>query len=408
MNRKQLVVILVVALVLGGTGLYLQKRRAASFSRTEKSAEGRLLGEFPVNDVEQLTLRGSSNQVNLVKGEAWTVRERNDYPANAGEIGTFVRKLWDLHAAQSQKIGASQLGRLELLDPKESATNAATVVELKSKDGKIIRSIRLGKESMRTGGDDSFGGGGWPNGRWLYLPEDPGMAFLVSEPFSTAQARPESWLSKDFFRVEKPKSIEVSFPEATNSWKVARETETGEWSLVGAGPEEKLDSAKTSGFSYALSSPSFDDVLPGNALAADGTNSPVSINISTFEGFNYAIHAGARTNDDYLMTLGVTAQLPTDREKAADEKPEDATRLDKEFKEKQDKLAEKLKQEQKTANWTYLVSSWTLDSLMKKRSELLAAKPESTPEGQGTGTAGEGSATPALEDPPLPAIHEAP
>src|SRR6266567_1878496 len=142
MNRKQLLIILLVGIVLGGIGLYLNKKKSASFERTEKISTGKLLGDFPVNDVAQMTIRQYTNEVNLAKADAWSVKERGNYPANAGEIIEFARKLWDL------------------------------------------RSALLGKKSMRGGGDDAFGGGGWPNGRWVYLPDKRGTAYLVSETFN--------------------------------------------------------------------------------------------------------------------------------------------------------------------------------------------------------------------------------
>src|ERR1035437_1474967 len=86
---------------------------------------------------------------------------------------------------------------------------------------------------------------------------------VISDPLSTAEAKPEPWLNKDFFKVEKNRSIAVAFPAATNSWKVSRESETNtDWKLADAKPDEQLDSSKTSGFSYALSSPAVADVLP--------------------------------------------------------------------------------------------------------------------------------------------------
>ena len=89
MNRKQLLIILVVGIVLGGIGLYLNKQKSASFERTEKISTGKLLGDFPVNDVAQITIRQYTNEVNLAKAEAWSVKERGNYPANAGEIIEF-------------------------------------------------------------------------------------------------------------------------------------------------------------------------------------------------------------------------------------------------------------------------------------------------------------------------------
>jgi hypothetical protein len=48
--------------------------------------------------------------------------------------------------------------------------------------------------------------------------------------------------------------------------------------------------------------------------------------------------------------------------------------LDKEFKEKLTKREEQLKAEQALGKWTFTVSKWTVDPILKKRSELLADK----------------------------------
>jgi hypothetical protein len=377
MNRKQLILILLAGAVLGGIGFYLTRKKSESFERTDKLSTDKLLGDFPVNDVTLVTLRQYTNELNLVKGENWTVRERGDYAANSGDITAFARKLWDLRSAQSQKIGESQLGRMELLPPDKGGTNSATVVELKGKDGKAIRTVLLGKKSTRGGGGgDPFGGGGWPNGRWIYLPDKPGTAYLVSETFSEIEPKADRWLAKDFFKVEKIRAAAVTFPVETNSWKLTRETETGEWKLADAKPEEKLDTAKTSSISYALSSPSFTDVLIGAAPEQTGLGKPTVIALETFDDFKYTLNVGTKTNDNYAVTVSVAAELPKERTPGTDEKPEDKERLDKEFKEKQQKLKEKLDQEKKIAKWTYLVSSWTVDSLLKERSHFMAEKKE--------------------------------
>jgi hypothetical protein len=383
MNRKQLLIVLVIGVVLGGIGLYLNQQKAASYQSNSKLATDKLLGDFPINDVAQISIRQSGNEVNLMKAEVWGVKEREGYPANASEIIELARKLWDLRSAQSQKIGESQLGRMELLPPDKGGTNSGTLVELKGKDGKVIRSILLGKKSLRAGGDDGMGGGGFPNGRWVYVADKPGTTFLVSEAFSEIEPKPEHWLSKDFFKVEKAKSIAVTFQEATNSWKLDRETESGEWKLVDAKPEEKLDPAKTSSFSYALASPSFADVAIGASPAQTGLDKPTTAVLETFDHFTYTLQLGGKTNDNVYLTVTVAADFPKERPPGKDEKPEDKDKLDKEFKEQQKKLEEKLAAEKKLGRSTYLVSSGTVDSLLKERSQLMAEKKEEAkPEGQ--------------------------
>ena len=55
---------------------------------------------------------------------------------------------------------------------------------------------------------------------------------------------------------------------------------------------------------------------------------------------------------------------------------EDKARLDKEFKETQKKVEDKLSQEKSYEKWVYLVSNWTVDSLLKERAQLLVEKKE--------------------------------
>ena len=76
------------------------------------------------------------------------------------------------------------------------------------------------------------------------------------------------------------------------------------------------------------------------------------------------------------MMVAVAAQIASERAPGKDEKAEDKDKLDKEFKEKQKKLEEKLAQEKTFENWVYFVSSWTVDSLLKERAQLLVEKKE--------------------------------
>lgn len=399
MNRNQLLIVLVIGLVLGSIGLYVNKQKTASYQSTARTDSDRLLGDFPVNDVTHVTIRQGDHEVNLVKGDSWTVKERGDYPASSGDIIELGRKLWDLRSAQSQKIGESQLGRMELLPPGKGGTNSATQVELKGKDGKIIRTVLLGKKSLRSGGDDQFGGGGFPNGRWIYLPDKPGTTYLVTETFAEIEPKGERWLNKDFFKVEKAKSIAVTFPEATNSWKLTRETESGEWKLADAKPEEHLDAAKTSSFNYALSSPAFTDVVIGVTPEQSGLDKPTTVALETFDHFTYTIQTGAKTNENVYLTVAVAAALPKERPPGTDEKPEDKARLDKEFADKHKQLEEKLANEKKLGKSTYLVSSWTVDSLLRARSTLMAEKKEDEKK---EGAAESAPAIPALPPTQLP------
>ncbi len=384
MNRKQLIVLVVVVVVLGVAGLVMYQNNQSSWQGSGRQGAARkLLGELPVNDVAAIVIKGGTNQLDLVrKDNLWRVKQRNDYPANYNEIRSFLLKAADLKAAQTEEIGPSQLGRFKLLPP-GPATNTAVLLELRDQGGKVIKSMLLGKSHMRKSERPSPMGDmgdneGWPDGRYVMVGTEAKTVAVVSDPLSNIEAKPEQWLDKEFFKVEKIRSIGVAYPAATNSWKVTRDTETGtDWKLADAKPDEKLDSSKTSSLSYALSSPSFNDVLPADTKPQPaGLDKPTVVTIDTFDNFTYTIKLGQKTNDNVPLVVAVAAQIAKERTPGKDEKPEDKTRLDKEFKDKQKKFEDKLTQEQGYGKWIYLVSNWTVDSLLKDRGQLLAEKKE--------------------------------
>lgn len=378
MNRKQFALLLFLMVVLGIGGLMIYTRQNDLGKAGNPALGKKLLGDLPVNDISHVRLKQDTNELNLVKKDGlWRVRERDDYPANYSELSEFLLKVTDLKIVQSENIGASQLPRLALV-PGEG-TNAALVVEFKDQNDKTIRSLLLGKKHMQKSNRPSpmgdMGESGWPDGRYVKVANSDAVA-LISDPLANIEPKPDQWLNKDFFKVEKVRAVATTFPVATNSWKLTRDTETAEWKLVDAKPGEQLDSSKTSSVSNPLSSPTFNDVASSAKPEQFGLDKPTVITLDTFDNFLYTLKVGQKTNDNYPLALSIASQLPKERTLGKDEKPEDKTRLDKEFKDKQQKLQEKLAQEKPCEKWVYLVSSWTLDPLLKERSQLLVEKKE--------------------------------
>src|SRR5437879_3819333 len=264
MNRKQLVILLVLVALLGGAGLLLVKNQNASWKETNPAIGKKVLGDFPVNDVTHIVLKHGTNELNLAKTDVWRVRERNNYPANYSEISDFLLKVRDLKIVQSEKVGPSQLQRLWLSPG--PGTNSALQVDFKDQKEKTLRTVLLGKKHMRKqdrpspmGEMGDMGDEGWPDGRYVKTGDSDNVT-LISESFANIEPKPDQWLNKDFFKIEKVRSVAVAFPNATNSWKLTRETETGDWKLADAKPGEELDKTKSSSVANPLSSPSFTDV----------------------------------------------------------------------------------------------------------------------------------------------------
>jgi hypothetical protein len=376
MNRKQLTLLVVVAVVLGGLGWVAYQKQNAPYRESREKMGGKLLPNFPLNDIEQIVIKQPKAELHLAKkNDLWVVAERADYPANFGNISDLLRKFWELKVAKPVKTGPSRLPVLELVAPDKGP---GTLIEFKDKSGKAINSVLLGAKSMKeSGGDSQFGGGSFPDGRYVMVGSDVKTVSLVTEPFSNAEAKPEDWLNKDWFKVEKVKSIAVTTTNATNNWKLTRESESGEWKLADAKATEQLDTGKSGGVTSALSYPSFNDLATNSSPEVTGLNKPLLAKLETFDGLTYTAKVGGKSGEEnYYFQIAVAGNLPKERTPGKDEKPEDKERLDKEFKESQKKLEEKLKTEKGFEKWTYLVSKWTIDPLLKERKDLLAEKKE--------------------------------
>ena len=382
MNRKQFGILIVLLIVLGGAGWLVQQGRDRAAGAGEQGTGQKLVGEsFPINDVARITIKQGTNELNLVKkNDLWRVSERYDYPANYSAISGFLLKLRDLKVIQSEAVGASQLPRLQLA-PLGQGTNSGVMVDFKNKDDKSIKTLTLGKKHLRKGQPPAqqfqMGEESMAYGRYILVAGNTQNALLIAEPLNNIEPKAGEWLSKDFFKVERPKAIAVTFPAATNSWKIVRDTDSGDWKLADAKGDEKLDQARASSVSSPFASPSFNDVLSPNTKPQDnGLDKPIVVTIDTFDDFTYTVKVGSKSDQDYPVTMTVLANFPKERIPAKDEKPEDKDKADKAWQTRQQQLEEKIKQSKRFENWTYLVPSWNVDPILKERKDLLVEKKE--------------------------------
>jgi hypothetical protein len=332
-----------------------------------------------VNDVTHIVLKGATNELNLMKkDDTWRVRERGDYPASFAQISEFLIKAAGLKVIQSEEIGVSQLARMELAAPGQG-TNSGVLLELKGKDDKALKSILLGKKHFHKLPEEQamrFGEEGMPDGRYVMTEGDKGHALLVGDALSSAEPKAAGWLNKDFFKVEKPRSISVTYPTAaTNSWMLLRDTEAGEWKLSDVKKDEKLDTAKIAGVTSPFASPSFNDVLyPPGKPEEHGLDKPTLVTIVTFDNLIYTIKIGAKSGEEYPVTIMASANFPKDRMVGKDEKPDEKATADKGWQEQLKRWQDKLKHEKTFESWTYLMPVWNVDPVLKERKDLLTEK----------------------------------
>ena len=342
------------------------------------------LSGLPVGKIQSIQITSINETsaaletLTLTRGkDAWIVGNGRDYPADSDRIERFVKEFTEMKVLREVPASASQLGRIHLLDPDNGGNHTATQVTLLGSDKKVVHTLHLGKEIAPAQALDStsvFGGGNFPDRRFIMLNGNRETIAVVNQTFSNATPTPSDWLNKDFFKVENPNSITVTYggTGSTNSWKIAKEDVNGteEWVLAGARKGEKLDTATAP--TSPFTSPSFNDIADKQQTASLDVNA-TKIEVGTSDGLQYMFTVSQKgADDDYTLKMDVNASFPEKRTPAVDEKPEDKEQLDKDWAEAQAKLKTKLETEKKFTKWAFQVEGYTVDPLLKKRGELLA------------------------------------
>jgi hypothetical protein len=376
---NKIILLLAVLAALVGAVIYQQKDRKSRLSSgARKGVEMRelLLPALDVNSVQKIRVKDEKSEVNVaLNGTTWTVAERGGYEASFEKISRALLALKEQKNTRKQIVGKDSWGKIGVQPPGEpNAYGIGTLVELMDDKGNLKKSLILGANVTSSGNANAspFGGS---NERMIRIPEDGDTIWVVGNTFSDLETKPDTWIEKAFFDVQKLKSVEVTAAKPEDSWKASRENaDATEFTLEGAKAGEKLDNGKIN-LTSLLSAPTFNDVLTKDK-AAETMKGAVKARLVTFEGFTYDVQTVKQKvadADKYYITVAVTADIAKERAPVKDEKAEDKKKNDDAFAEEKKKKEEKLANEKKLAGWVYEVTEYTVSSLLKSRAEVLAA-----------------------------------
>ncbi len=367
MNRKSFLILVAALLLLGGVGLALFWQDVNAWRNGDTKVGAKPFAQLQVNDIVQIHLTDGKGEATLViKDKRWVVKERNDYPANYADIAELLIKLPDVKVAQTEKVGASLLPRLELVQPaKEAKDNVGTRFELTDKKG-VVTSLLLGKQVIKIEDSPLPIKPHTPVGRYILIPGNP-LVLVLSDALKTAEAKPARWLAKDLFKVDRIKSLAASGAGAP--WKIDLPEEYGQWKF--ADSKAQLDGRAASEAVKSLAEPTFTDV--DTIVKRESLEKPATFIAETFDNLTYTIKVAKQPGaDDYFLWFTLSGVPPSERVPEKGEKAEDKAANDKRFVEDRKKLVERIAAEQSRANWTYVVESKTLAALLKERAQLTA------------------------------------
>lgn len=402
---KKIIILLVVLVAIIGTALVQSKKRTSMLNRSLMSVKARelLFPEFDINGIKKIVIKEDKGETTLVvQNDTWVVQERAGYPVEKEKLQTALLSLKYEKIKGGRRIGKDSWSKVGVNSPgNASTTGAGTLVELFDEKGTLMHSLVLGGQVSSSGGSNNeqmrmFGG---PAGNRFVRIQGEDTIWEINDQLPDVVAKPDAWLAKGFFDVQKLKSVEIIAGKPADSWKASRASEPGEFTLDGAGPGESIDTAKVS-LGSLFSSPTFNDVLSKDK-AADLMKDAVKAKLVTFDGFTYTIltakKAGQGEGDKYYVTVAVSGEFPKERPAVKDEKPEDKKKNDEAFAAEKKRLEEKLADEKKFEGWVYEVTEYTVSSLLKKRSEILAAASPAKQQAPATGSGASSSALPDIK-----------
>jgi hypothetical protein len=387
MNKRQVIILWSIAAALGVAVAVVKISQNQSAHSATRRAQGQTLFEsFPAAEAVTIEIKGAKESVTLTKkDQKWIVVQRDNFPANNTFVNDLLRTLGDLKVKQGMEAGPSFAPRFGMDENASSAADHGLTVSFKDTSSKEIAKVSLGKNIETAASAPMMEGGANAVGRYIRNHADESGFYSVNEMFPSVSSEAKRWLASDFINPEKIKSISVTAADqAEPAWKLTRDTEEAEFVLINAPVGKVLNTTSSAPLKTLFSYARFDDVVPANQVAMrsaeQGKRRAV---IETTEGFTYTVHltpskateskpdgADPQASDNYLLTVEVSAVIPSERTKEADEKPEDAKTKDTAFTERQKTLQEKLAKEKSFAGITFEVSKSLVEDLLKDRDAL--------------------------------------
>ena len=87
MNSKQLKLLVIIFVCIGVVGYLLVTQNNKSWSQGEQAIGGKVMPDFPMNDVTQIAVKSNVGEATLVKvDETWRVSDRANYAADFSKI----------------------------------------------------------------------------------------------------------------------------------------------------------------------------------------------------------------------------------------------------------------------------------------------------------------------------------
>ena len=316
MSNKKLFLLIVAAAVLGGAAYFLRSDSRPAPARLNGKA---LVPGLSVGEVARIEV--GNKLVLASSADGWKVESLHGYPADREKIVENLMKLVEL------KVGQVARGR---------KLGAETAVTLKDASGKELASLKLGDKHMKkASGQAAMYGGSYPDGRYAAF---EGETVLVKDTLDAFDGDAKKWCNPRIASFPSSDVKAVKYSHAGETVELEKGTNST-WVLKGLGPKEELDTSKTYSLDSALSYLDFNSVADPNLAEAElGFATGYVYTVTMKDGSNTVTH---------VATVGNKVKDGSDRYFKLDD-----------------------------GKWIFTISSYSAESMMKSRKDLVKAKEE--------------------------------
>jgi hypothetical protein len=410
MNKRQVIVLWVIALVLAAAvGIVKLNTKDTASSVTNRAPGETLFESFPAADIAKIQIDGVENTITVQRKDGgWVVVERDDYPARLLMVNEFLRTLTDLKVTRGMEAGPSFAPRFGMDEAAKTSEARGITATFHDASGSELAKVSLGK-SIESSADSGMMGGAGSVGRYIRNHADESGFYAIGEMFPSITPDFPVWLDNAFINPEKISRISLTEKGSdTVAWTVVRDTEEAGFKLENPAPGEVLEASVAEPFKSLFSYARFEDLVPAAKVAekSDTTGKRTAV-IETFEGFTYQLEISPVKGkaDAVAMTVNVSANIAKERKVEEGETPEDAKTKSEAFTTRVQSLNEKLTKESKLNGRTFELEKSTVDPLIKDRNEILTKAEAPAP---GQGASGSVQQTPGglIATPPVQAVTE--
>lgn len=314
-----------------------------------------------VDTVRKIVIRSSDNVLRLERvDDGWVARNKDDYPADAARVRELVLGLSRLQRLERKTSDPEKLARLELTDVDEPGSRAVEVTLLTGDDVKVA-SVLVGKLDDFQSSDYS-----------RYFVRDAGdpQSWLVQGSLPPVLEDVGSWLERRLLPGiggTDLQSVTVTHPDGETVVIRRDSSEAEDFELAGLSEGEEIDNQ----YSINMVAETFQRLSLKDVKAdesAETGEAVVTVSALTFNGVRIVARFNSQ-EPDYGLRLSAAYEPEHDRSGGGGGEDNDVNG---------EQLAGDLNQ--RWRDRLFVVSQYSLDSLIVRQSDLIKAAEETPAE----------------------------